>query len=109
MEAKETENVKVSDLWDEFRVNRPLRIIAFFFITAFAMMSVSNTAGAYYVEELNNSSLPAAQWQGILSLMCWIPALLLLLAMWIINKYELTDEKIDAINKEIEQRNKNNQ
>ena len=106
MEAKETENVKVSDLWKEFLVNRPLRIIAFFFITAFAMMSVGNAAGAYYVEELNNASLPALQWQGILSLMCWIPAALLLLAVWIINKYELSDEKIDEINKAIEARNK---
>jgi len=26
--------------------------------------------------------------------------------MWIISKYELTDEKIDQINKEIEERNK---
>ena len=38
----ETANVKVSDLWTEFVRNRPLRILAFFFITAFAMCSVGN-------------------------------------------------------------------
>ena len=49
MDTKETANVKVSDLWVEFRRNRPLRILAFFFITAFAMMAVGNSAGSYYM------------------------------------------------------------
>jgi GPH family glycoside/pentoside/hexuronide:cation symporter len=49
MQQKETANVKVSDLWMEFVHNRPLRILAFFFITAFAMMAVGNSAGAYYI------------------------------------------------------------
>ncbi len=49
MPKSETENVKVSDLWVEFVRNRPLRVLAFFFITAFAMMAVGNAAGAYYV------------------------------------------------------------
>jgi len=49
MDAKETANVKVSDLWKEFVSNRPLRVLAFFFITAFAMMSVGNAAGSYYM------------------------------------------------------------
>ena len=49
MDAKESANVKVSDLWMEFVRNRPLRVIAFFFITAFAMMSVGNAAGAYFI------------------------------------------------------------
>ena len=49
MDAKDMEDVKVSDLWTEFTRNRPLRILAFFFITAFAMMSVGNAAGSYYM------------------------------------------------------------
>lgn len=49
MPKSETENVKISDLWVEFVRNRPLRVLAFFFITAFAMMAVGNAAGAYYV------------------------------------------------------------
>ena len=246
MDAKDMEDVRVSDLWTEFVRNRPLRVLAFFFITAFAMMSVGNAAGSYYMtcnlratsEELaifmGLGSVPAfifmplvpaikravgkrgmfniflsvaivgmailyvvsvvpslksqmwvvyvAQFikstgvivatgymwalvpevisygefttgkrisgivnaltgiffkagmalggvvpglvlawvgfnaeetvqtpfaeQGILWLVCVIPAILLGLAMFIISKYELTDEKIDEINKEIEARNK---
>ena len=52
MDESETKNVKVSDLWTEFMRNRPLRIIALFFITAFAMMSVGNAAGAYFMNDL---------------------------------------------------------
>ena len=104
MDEKEMENVKVSDLWTEFLRNRPLRVIALFFITAFAMMSVGNAAGAYYMNDLE-AQTPMAQ-EGILWLVCVIPAILLLLAMYIISKYELDDTTIDKINKEIEARNK---
>ena len=45
--------------------------------------------------------------EGILWLVCVIPAALLGLAMFIISKYELSDEKIDEINREIEARAKN--
>ena len=102
MDEKETKNVKVSDLWTEFRRNRPLRVVALFFITAFAMMSVGNAAGAYFMNDLELQT-PLAQ-EGIRWLVCVIPALLLLLAMFIISKYELSDEVIDNINKQIESR-----
>ena len=49
MVEKESANVKVSDLWMEFVRNRPLRVLAFFFITAFAMMSVGNAADSYFM------------------------------------------------------------
>jgi len=49
MDQKEAANVKVSDLWMEFLRNKPLRVLAFFFITAFSMMSVSNAADAYFM------------------------------------------------------------
>ncbi len=42
--------------------------------------------------------------QGILWLVSVIPAALLLLAMFIISKYELDDDRIDSINAEIERR-----
>ena len=244
MDAKDSENVKVSDLWMEFFHNRPLRIIESIFIKALAMMTIGNAAGAYFVnsnlkgttEQLSIfmalGSIPAfifmplvpeikqavgkknmfyiflsfaiigmaalyvvgkmespsmmlvyvaqfvkstgvivatgymwalvpevisyGEWksgkriagivnaltgiffkagmtlgnivapavladvaydsksiqqspfaeEGILWLVCVIPAILLALAMFIISKYELTDEKIDAINKEIENRTK---
>lgn len=104
MNESETKNVKVSDLWTEFLRNRPLRIVALFFITAFAMMSVGNAAGAYFMNGFDQQA-PLAQ-EGIRWLVCVIPALLLFLAMFIISKYELSDEKIDEINKEIERRSK---
>jgi len=49
MDQKEAANVKVSDLWMEFVRNKPLRVLAFFFVTAFAMMSVGNAADAYFM------------------------------------------------------------
>lgn len=49
MNEEDMENVKVSDLWKEFIHNKPLRILAFFFITAFAMMAIGNAAGSYYM------------------------------------------------------------
>ena len=45
--------------------------------------------------------------QGILWLVCVIPAVLLLVAMFIISRYELEDDVIDKINMEIEERAKN--
>ena len=104
MDQSESANVKVSDLWMEFLRNRPLRIIALFFITAFAMMSVGNAAGAYFMNDLELQT-PLAQ-EGIRWLVCIIPAMLLVVAMFIISKYELSDEVIDNINREIEQRNR---
>jgi len=49
MDEKAAAKVKVSDLWNEFRRNKPLRVLAFFFITAFAMMSVGNAADSYFM------------------------------------------------------------
>ena len=103
MDESETKNVKVSDLWTEFMRNRPLRVIALFFITAFAMMSVGNAAGAYFMNDLELQT-PEAQ-EGIRWLVCVIPALLLLRAMFIISQYELSDGGIDDINRKIESRN----
>lgn len=58
MNEAESANVKVSDLWTEFLRNRPLRILAFFFITAFAMMSIGNAAGSYYMQYNMNATTP---------------------------------------------------
>ncbi len=49
MDKAEANNVKVSDVWMEFLRNKPLRVLAFFFITAFTMMSVSNAADSYFM------------------------------------------------------------
>jgi glycoside/pentoside/hexuronide:cation symporter, GPH family len=50
MDSDKMDTVKYSDLFTEFVRNRPLRILAFFFITAFAMMAVANSASAYYMQ-----------------------------------------------------------
>ena len=214
MDAKETSNVRVSDLWKEFVRNRPLRVLAFFFmglgsVPAFIFMpmvpaikrrvgkrgmfniflsiaivgmvilyivsmvpSLKHQLWLVYVAQFIKSTgvivatgymwalvpevisygeyttgrrisgivnaltgiffkagmalggvvpglvlayvhfdaqakvqTPMAE-QGILWLVCVIPALLLVLAMWIISKYELTDELVDCINRDIEQKQK---
>ncbi len=50
MDTDKIDTVKYSDLFTEFVRNRPLRVLAFFFITAFAMMAVGNSASAYYMQ-----------------------------------------------------------
>lgn len=76
MDAKESANVKVSDLFTEFVRNRPLRILAFFFITAFAMMSVSNAADSYYMTyNLNATSgqTTVFMWLGTIPAFIFMP------------------------------------
>ncbi len=73
MDKSETENVKVSDLWMEFVHNRPLRILAFFFITAFAMMAIGNAAGAYYINyNLSGSAEELSIFMGLGSIPAFI-------------------------------------
>jgi GPH family glycoside/pentoside/hexuronide:cation symporter len=55
-------------------------------------------------DKVNNVPQSGLALQGILWLVTLIPALLLFVLMFIISKYELTDEKMDIINKEIEDR-----
>ncbi|TGX80582.1 MFS transporter [Palleniella muris] len=73
MDESETANVKVSDLWTEFVRNKPLRILAFFFITAFAMMAVGNSAGSYYmIYNVHGTSDDMAIFMGLGSIPAFI-------------------------------------
>ena len=76
MDQKEAANVKVSDLWMEFIRNKPLRVLAFFFITAFAMMSVGNAADAYFMT-YNVGATPlmttAFMWLGTIPAFIFMP------------------------------------
>mgnify|MGYP003589049213 CR=1 FL=1 len=73
MNESETANVHVSDLWMEFLRNRPLRILAFFFITAFAMTSVGNAAGSYYmIYNVHASSSEVANFMALGSIPAFI-------------------------------------
>ncbi|MDR3227655.1 MAG: MFS transporter [Prevotellaceae bacterium] len=49
MSKEDQKKVKFSDLFTEVVRNRPLRIISFMFITAFAIMAITNSAGTYFV------------------------------------------------------------
>lgn len=49
MSKDSSHDVKVSDVWMEFVRNKPLRVLATFFIIAFTLMSVSNAADSYFM------------------------------------------------------------
>jgi len=102
MDDKETQNVKVSDLWVEFVRNGPLRVIALYFVTAFCCMNTHNSSVGYFYGMSNQSAF--AQ-EGIRWCVAVIPAILMIVMIVIISFYSLTDEKMEEINKEIELRN----
>ncbi|OUM57748.1 hypothetical protein PIROE2DRAFT_21447 [Piromyces sp. E2] len=104
MEDKETENVRVSDLWKEFIRNGPLRIIALYFVTAFTCMTTQNSSNSYL---FGMSNQKASTQEGIRWLASLIPAIFNVVMIIIIYFYSLTDEKIDEINREIEKRHQN--
>ncbi|ORX66408.1 hypothetical protein BCR32DRAFT_330283 [Anaeromyces robustus] len=102
MDNKETENVKISDLWKEFLRNRPLRTISYFFILAFTAIFVYNASTAFLMNNLYLQTFSAQE--GVRWCVSVIPTILLLLCMIVISTYELTDEKIEEINKKIEEK-----
>ena len=87
MKAADAAQVRVADLWLEFRRNGPLRWLALFFVAAFALMSVGNAAGAYFMNGLE-SQTPLAQ-EGIRGLVCVVPALLMAVAAFAISRYRV--------------------
>ncbi len=99
MDASATAQVRTADLWREFRQNAPLRLLALFFVIAFAMMSIGNAAGAYFMNGLE-AQAPLAQ-EGIRWLVCVIPALLLVAAAAAIARYPLDDAAVDRLNREV--------
>ena len=97
MNAADAAQVKVADLWQEFRRNGPLRWLALFFVAAFAMMSAGNAAGAYFMNGLE-SQTPLAQ-EGIRWLVCVIPAILLAAAAVALVRYPLDDATVACLNR----------
>ena len=102
MDASTTAKVRIADLWREFRQNAHLRVLALFFVIAFAMMSIGNAAGAYFMNDLE-AQAPLAQ-EGIRWLVCVIPAILMVAAAAVIARYPLADGMVDQMNREIEGR-----
>jgi GPH family glycoside/pentoside/hexuronide:cation symporter len=68
MDDAAAEQVRVTDLVTEFRRNGPLRVVAFFFVTAFAMMSVGNAGAAYYMNDVVGAP-DKVQWFNALSVL----------------------------------------
>lgn len=99
MDAAGSARVRMGDIWREFRGNAPLRILAFYFVAAFAMMSVGNAAGAYFMNGLETQS-PLAQ-EGIRWLVCVIPAILLAVAAAAFARYPLDDATVARLNRAV--------
>ena len=87
MDAADAAQVRVADLWWEFRRNGPLRWLALFFVAAFALMSVGNAAGAYFMNGLETQP-PLAQ-EGIRWLVCVVPSALMAVAAFAISRYRV--------------------
>jgi Na+/melibiose symporter-like transporter len=87
MKAADAAQVRVADIWREFRRNGPLRWLALFFVAAFALMSVGNAAGAYFMNGLESQS-PLAQ-EGVRWLVCVIPSILISAAAFVISRYRV--------------------
>ncbi len=102
MDASGAAQMKAGDLWREFRRNAPLRLLALFFVAAFAMMSVGNAAGAYFMNGLEMQT-PLAQ-EGIRWLVCVVPALFLAVAAFALARYPLDDVAVERLNREIASR-----
>ena len=85
--AADDSRVGIGEIWREFCRNRPLRVLALFFVLAFAMMSVGNAAGAYFMNGLESQS-PLAQ-EGVRWLVCVIPSILISAAAFVISRYRV--------------------
>ena len=96
MNATAATQVKMGDLGREFRRNGPLRWLALFFVLAFAMMSVGNAAGAYFMNGLEMQA-PLAQ-EGVRWLVCVVPAILLAAAAAVLARYPLDDAAVARLN-----------
>lgn len=76
MDADETSEVKVSDLWMELVRNKPLRVLSIFFIVAYTTMSISNAADSYFMTyNINASPLmtTAFMWMGTIPAFIFLP------------------------------------
>ncbi|MCM3790162.1 MFS transporter [Domibacillus indicus] len=79
---KSEEKIKFSDLFEQFRVNRPLVVLSIFFIIIFGVNSISNSVGIYYVT-YNLGREDLVKWYGLLGS---LPALVILPFLPKINK-----------------------
>ena len=93
--------VTYGEMFAEFKANKCLQLVLSIFVTVFLASFISAPVNAYYTH-LAEYSVTAQN--AILVFTCIIPAVLLIIVGGLIYKYPLTDERLDAINKEIEAR-----
>ncbi|MBR4644056.1 MAG: MFS transporter [Bacteroidaceae bacterium] len=93
--------VTYGEMFAEFKANKCLQLVLSIFVVVFLASFISAPVNAYYTKL--NAYSPTAQ-NAILWFTCIIPAILLIIVGCLIYKYPLTDERLDEINKEIEER-----
>ncbi|WP_129726660.1 MFS transporter [Ectobacillus funiculus] len=74
--------IKFADIFEQFRVNRPLVVLCTFFILIFGINSISNSVGIYYVT-YNVGRPDLVKWYGLLGS---LPALIILPFLPVLNK-----------------------
>lgn len=78
MDKDSSHDVKVSDVWMEFVRNKPLRILALFFIISFTLMSISNAADSYFMTYnigADSFMTTAFMWLGTIPAFIFMPML----------------------------------
>lgn len=78
MSKNSSHDVKVSDVWMEFLRNKPLRVLATFFIISFTLMSVSNAADSYFMTYnigADTFMTTAFMWLGTIPAFIFMPML----------------------------------
>ena len=93
--------VTYGEMFQEFRANKCLQLMLAIFVVVFLASFISAPVNAYYPKLANYS---ASAQEAILWFTCVIPALLLILVGYLIYRYPLTDEVINKMNQEIENR-----
>lgn len=93
--------VSYGEMFQEFKVNKCLQLMLGIFVVVFLASFISAPVNAYYPKL---SDYTATAQEAILWFTCVIPAILLILVGYLIFKYPLTDEVIDKMNREIEER-----
>lgn len=78
MSKDSSHDVKVSDVWMEFLRNKPLRVLATFFIISFTLMSVSNASDSYFMTYnigADTFMTTAFMWLGTIPAFIFMPML----------------------------------
>ena len=70
---EETDSVKFSDLWNELRRNKPLRVLGCFFLVGFTFMFFGNTVWPFFVQY----NIGHSEWMASINLIGSIPGIFL--------------------------------